>query len=82
MEIKKVETLEDCIKQIDKCKFECEAGSLDKNTGYIKLKELVKKLTIPVVSINEVECCYIETHNRYTCTYGFAYCPDCGEELW
>lgn len=39
-------------------------------------------LNIPVVSINEVECCDSETHNRYTCTDGFAYCPDCGEELW
>lgn len=80
--INKINSIEDCIKQIESCKFECEAGVLEKNIGYIKLKKLVKNLTTPVVSINEVECCDDDTHSRYTCTDGFAYCPDCGTELW
>ena len=49
MEIKKIETLQDCIEQIEMSDYECTGGYLKNNTGFIKLKELVKNLTIPVV---------------------------------
>jgi hypothetical protein len=49
MEIKKIETMQDCIEQIEMSEYECIGGYLKNNTGFIKLKELVKNLTIPVV---------------------------------
>ncbi len=49
MKIKKIETMQDCIEQIEMSEYECIGGYLKNNNGFIKLKELVKKFTIPAV---------------------------------
>ena len=49
--IKKIETMSDCIEQIEMREYECIGGYLKNNNEFIKLKELVKKTT-PESSIN------------------------------
>ena len=34
-----IEFVEEMIEQIEACKFSCEAGQLESNTGYLELKE-------------------------------------------
>jgi len=47
------------------------------------IKAINEALTIPVVVGQSEQYCDDNevTHNRYRLTDGFAYCPDCGQEL-
>lgn len=39
----KIETMTDCINQIEMSDYECVGGYLKNNKGFIKIKELIKK---------------------------------------
>lgn len=49
MKFKKAETVEELLMNIENREYLCEATYLKNDMDFIKLKELVKKLTIPIV---------------------------------
>lgn len=53
--IPKIETMTDCIKQIEMSEYECVGGYLKNNKGFIKLKELVKDSTLTLKEIYKKE---------------------------
>ena len=43
IEIAKYDTLEKIVKQLEKCNYECEAGTLNNNVAFLALKGMLKK---------------------------------------
>lgn len=58
--MKDYKTLQDCIEQLEMCKYECIGGNLENNVAFIKIKELaqVNNLNLPFVSQQSEQLCF------------------------
>ena len=73
---------EEMIEQIEKCKFECEAGFLENNTGWIALKSKLRQSLSSYMpshlDLGDKDCCGIFDSINDD---GIAECNECGMSI-